>query len=148
MQLIFRLVIHNEPLCLKRASNITNPCPERRCSCMYKNCYISTPATRDVGQGNRRWAVQTADFRLAAKRLWVIVLSCRACGAGAGYCAWIPGRNTFGVHPQPLISKGIAKMYFGMYFEKVFRQVLLNCDYLHKVMQTSNLTVIKIANRW
>ena len=45
-------------------------------------------------------------FRLAAKRLRAIDLSCRACdacGAGAGCWAWIPGRGTFGVHPQPPI---------------------------------------------
>ena len=34
-----------------------------------------------------------------------IDLSCRACGAGAGCWAWIPGWGTCGVHPQPPIKR-------------------------------------------
>ena len=43
-------------------------------------------------------------FALATKCHRAIDLSCRvcgACGAGAGCWAWIPGRGTFGFHPQP-----------------------------------------------
>ena len=81
---------------------------------MNTNCESTHPATRDVGRKVRRAAaaaaaavvVQTAEFGLAAKRFRAIDLSCRACGAcgaGAGCWAWIPGRGTFGFHPQPPI---------------------------------------------
>ena len=50
---------------------------------------------------HRERGAKTADFAPAAKRLRAIDLSCRACGAGAGCWAWIPGRGTFGFHPQP-----------------------------------------------
>ena len=55
-----------------------------------------------------RREAKTADFAPAAKRLRAIDLSCRACGAGAGCWAWIPGRGTFGFHPQPPITYVIA----------------------------------------
>ena len=66
--------------------------------------------TLDAGGGTRR-GVQNPENALAVKRFRAIDLSCRACGAGAGCWAWIPGRGTFGVHPQPpIISIGNIKM--------------------------------------
>ena len=62
--------------------------------------------TRDTGHPYAKQrtirAAQT-EFGLAAKNIRAIDLSCRACGAGAGCWAWIPGRGTFGVEPEPPI---------------------------------------------
>ena len=46
-----------------------------------------------------RWEGILANFRLSHQKFRAIDLSCRACGAGAGCWAWIPGRGTFGVEP-------------------------------------------------
>ena len=62
---------------------------------------IDSPLPRDGFVGFGRWTGILANFRLSHQKFRAIDLSCRACGAGAGCWAWIPGRGTCGVHPQP-----------------------------------------------
>ena len=50
--------------------------------------------TRDPTPVERRGGGKSADFGLATTEFRAIDLSCRACGAGAGCWAWIPGRGT------------------------------------------------------
>ena len=45
----------------------------------------------DVGRGPDPNAILFSKIGLATERLRAIDLSCRACGAGAGRWAWIPG---------------------------------------------------------
>ena len=52
-----------------------------------------------------------ANFRLSHQKFRGIDLSCRACGAGAGCWAWIPGWGTCGVHPQPPIKCWIRTIW-------------------------------------
>ena len=56
-------------------------------------------------------AAQNPNFGLATKQFRAIDLSCRACGAGAGCWAWIPGRGTFGVEPPTSDSGMVALIY-------------------------------------
>ena len=62
--------------------------------------YSGDRDTRGEAEGEEAVA-QNPQNGLATKRSRAIDLSCRACGAGAGCWAWIPGRGTFGVHPHP-----------------------------------------------
>ena len=92
----------------------------------------------DVGHGGTRRGRQFLQIGLATERLRAIDLSCRACGAGAGRWAWIPG---WGLRSAPVFTPNLRLIdilltgavrsiphteVFRKVFRKVFRQVFRN----------------------
>ena len=95
-----------KPLFLLSDSNQkTIGSPRNHCFSLLKRTknapQLAGDSGRIFGQGRRPGIL--ANFRLSHQKFRAIDLSCRACGAGAGCWAWIPGWGTCGVHPQPPI---------------------------------------------
>ena len=94
-----------KPLCLLSDSSMFSACsrgnPYNSLLKRTKNApQLAHNSGRKFVTRSRR-AAPTPYFRLSHQKIRAIDLSCRACGAGAGCWAWIPGWGTCGVHPQP-----------------------------------------------
>ena len=93
-----------KPVFLLSDSNFDSPCsPRNHCFSLLKRTKNAPQLAHNSGRicWTLRWEGILANFRLSHQKFRAIDLSCRACGAGAGCWAWIPGRGTCGVHPQP-----------------------------------------------
>ena len=93
-----------KPLFLLSDSNQkTIGSPRNHCFSLLKRTKNAPQLAHNSGRifGFVRCGWILANFRLSHQKFRAIDLSCRACGAGAGCWAWIPGWGTCGVHPQP-----------------------------------------------
>ena len=93
-----------KPLFLLSDSSMFSPCPRGNpYNSLLKRTKNAPQLAHNSGRifGHGRWPGILANFRLSHQKFRAIDLSCRACGAGAGCWAWIPGWGTCGVHPQP-----------------------------------------------
>ena len=103
-----------KPVFLLSDSSMFSPCSRGKpYNSLLKWTFFSHGLAGDSGRifGHGRWEGILANFRLSHQKFRAIDLSCRACGAGAGCWAWIPGRGTCGVHsPHPILD--FAKPFF------------------------------------